>query len=58
MAVEYDVKAFQALVREAIGNRTQSEFARDSGLTPQYLNRLLNSDDIGRPTKNTLMKLA
>jgi len=58
MAVEYDVKAFQALVREAIGNRTQSEFARESGLTPQYLNRLLNSDDIGRPTKSTLMKLS
>lgn len=55
---EYDVSAFRDLIREAIGNRTQSEFARDAGLTPQYLNRLLNSDDIGKPTKNTLMKLS
>lgn len=49
----------QDLIRKAIGvNRTQSDFAREAGLTPQYLNRLLNSDDIGKPTRSTLMKLS
>jgi transcriptional regulator with XRE-family HTH domain len=55
---EYNVEAFRSLIKAAIGDRTQSDFARDAGLTPQYLNRLLNSDDIGRPTKTTLAKLA
>lgn len=50
---------FRELLRNAIGpNRTQSEFAKDAGLTPQYLNRLLNSDNIGCPTKTTLMKIS
>lgn len=50
---------FQELIRKAIGpNRTQSEFAKEAGLTPQYLNRLLNSDTVGKPTKTTLTKIA
>lgn len=50
---------FQELIKKAIGpNRTQSEFAKDAGITPQYLNRLLNSDAVGKPTKSTLAKLA
>lgn len=50
---------FQELIRQAIGpNRTQSEFAKEAGITPQYLNRLLNSDSVGRPTKTTLMKIS
>lgn len=49
---------FRGLLRGAICTRTQAQFANDSGLSAGHLNRLLNSETIARPSKQTLHKIA
>lgn len=49
---------FRKLLRKGMGYRTQREFAKTIGLTPGHLNRMLNQDQIPRPSKNTLVSMA
>lgn len=49
---------FRGLLRDAICNRTQAQFANESGISSEHLNRLLNKETINRPTKSTLTKIA
>lgn len=49
---------FRNLLRGAICNRTQAQFANESGISAEHLSRMLNSDTIHRPTKATLIKIA
>ena len=50
--------AFRALLRDAISDRTQAQFAIESNLSPEHLNRMLNANTIYRPNKQTLLKIA
>lgn len=49
---------FRGLLCGAICTRTQAQFANDSGISAEHLNRMLNADVIHRPTRATLMKIA
>lgn len=51
-------KTFRGMLRAAICNRTQAQFANESGISAEHLNRMLNSETINRPTKTTLTKIA
>lgn len=51
-------ETFRGLLRGAICNRTQAEFAKAADLSPEHVNRMLNKPDFGRPTKSTLLKIA
>lgn len=51
-------KTFRGLLRGAICNRTQAQFAKETGLSPEHVSRMLNNDNIHRPTKQTLIKIA
>ena len=53
-----EFKAFRELLRKGIGLRTQADFAEACGITRPYLNTLLKKDLIGRPTIETLRKMA
>lgn len=53
-----DRSEFQALLRLAIGNRTQAQFANEAGISAEHLNRLLNSSTAHCPTQSTLTKIA
>lgn len=49
---------FRKLLRKAIGARSQAQFANESGISPEHLNRILNMEAIHRPTKSTLLKMS
>ena len=49
---------FRMLLRKGMGTRTQAEFARDAGISPQVLNRMMNLPVISRPRAKTLQMLA
>ena len=49
---------FKALLRSAIGARTQAQFANETGISAEHLSRMLNSPAIHRPNKGTLLKIA
>ena len=49
---------FRGLLRVAICNRKQALFAKEAGISPEHLNRMLNAVEINRPSKQTLMKIA
>ena len=51
-------EAFRGMLRSAICNRTQAQFAVESGISAEHLSRMLNMDIIHRPTRTTLMKIA
>lgn len=51
-------KEFQNLLRAGIGSRTQKEFAQEIGMSKEHLNRMLNSEEINRPSKATLESIA
>lgn len=51
-------KAFQTLLRQAIGNRTQAQFANDSGVSAEHLSRMINGTVSTNPTRTTLAKIA
>lgn len=50
--------SFRNLLRIAICNRTQAQFANESGISAEHLNRMLNAETINRPTRTTLTKIA
>jgi transcriptional regulator with XRE-family HTH domain len=59
MAEKYKFPQFQDLLWTAIGpNRTQAEFATETGITKEHLNRMLNQSEIHRPSITTLTKIA
>jgi transcriptional regulator with XRE-family HTH domain len=50
---------FRNLLMSAIGkDRKKQEFAFSAGLSVSHLSRLLNNDDIHRPSRSTLRKIA
>lgn len=53
-----EYEQFRALLRTAIGNMTQAEFASKSNISAEYLNRMLNSKEIHRPMPITLRNIA
>lgn len=54
----FDIEKFRAALRRIIGDEKQVVFARTRGVTPEHLSRLLRSDNVSRPSRNTLKKLA
>lgn len=49
---------FCEMLRRGIGTRTQSQFAKAAGLTPEYVSRLLNGKTDAAPRLSTLEKIA
>lgn len=55
---EKNYPTFRNLLWQAIGARTQAQFANDAGISAEHLNRMLNASKINRPTKKTLALIA
>lgn len=53
-----EFKTFRGLLRGAICNRSQAQFASESGISAEHLNRMLNNTVINRPSRVTLVKIA
>ena len=51
-------RKFRELLRCGIGDRSQRSFAKEAGITPEHVNRLLNSETISQPSRETLEKMA
>lgn len=49
---------FRGVLRAAICNRTQAQFAKEAGLSPEHISRMLNNGNICRPSRATLIKIA
>lgn len=49
---------FQELLRKGIGTRTQKEFAEETGIAKESINRMLNNELIPQPSLTTLRKIA
>lgn len=49
---------FKVLLQEAIGNRSQKDFAESAGISKEHLNRMLRDGDINQPSRSTLKKIA
>lgn len=58
MAEKRNYEQFRGLLRGAICDRTQAQFARESGISPEHLSRMLNNPEINRPNQATLGKIA
>lgn len=54
----FDYERLRAVIREAIGDETQKEFAAKCGMSIPHLNRLMNGDSPSRPYKSTLKKMS
>lgn len=54
----YDPDKLAALVKKAIGTRTQEQFSQTSHLGRVYVNRLVNGKTQSQPTEVTLKKIA
>lgn len=54
----YDPEKLAALVKKAIGTRTQEQFSQTSHLGRVYVNRLANGKTQSQPTEVTLKKIA
>ena len=55
----FDVTRYRALLKRAIGKRTQKEFANIAGLSPYNLNRMLSDNaETVIPRRSTLQKIA
>ena len=54
MAEKAAYPEFRDLLRKACVGRTKKEFAEAIGITPEHLSRLLNAEEINRPSKHTL----
>lgn len=55
---DHDPKEFRKLLLEAIGGRTQQEFAKAAGMVPPQVSRYLREDNKSRPSKANLEKIA
>ena len=49
---------FRKLLRRGIGTRTQTQFAKETGISRGQINRMLNEKEIQRPSEKTIMILA
>lgn len=49
---------FRELLRNGIGTRTQKEFAEETGIAKETINRWLNSQTISQPGRESLQKIA
>lgn len=49
---------FRSLLKYGMGDSSVTDFANRSGVSRVSLSRMLNSDDIGKPQEETLIKLA
>lgn len=49
---------FRELLESAMGDCTQAQFAMESGISPEHLNRMLNAETINRPSNTTLTKIS
>lgn len=58
MANKAGYTKFRELLRYGIGSRSQRTFATQAGISYEHLNRLLNQDEIGQPSRETLEKIA
>lgn len=57
MAEKREYTEFRSLLKEAMGNKSQKEFAEMTGLSSEHLNRMLNQALIARPSEQTLQKI-
>lgn len=53
-----EYKEFRKLLRNGIGSRSQKQFAEETGISKEHINRMLNNKEIDRPTVGTLDKIA
>ena len=58
MAEKKSYPKFQKLLRDGIGTRTQKEFADETGITKETINRWLNNTEIPQPGKESLQRIA
>ena len=58
MAEKKNYPEFQKLLRDGIGTRTQKEFADETGITKETINRWLNNTEIPQPGKESLQRIA
>lgn len=58
MAEKKSYPEFQKLLRDGIGTRTQKEFADETGITKETINRWLNNTEIPQPGKESLQRIA
>ena len=58
MAEKKSYPEFQKLLRDGIGTRTQKEFADETGITKETINRWLNNTEISQPGKESLQRIA
>lgn len=49
---------FGSLLKRGIGERTQAEFAKECGISPEHVSRMLNSARASFPSRSTLEKIA
>ena len=49
---------YKTLIREAIGSRTQAEFARAAGISRFSLSHILSAKETRIPFRGTLVKIA
>lgn len=58
MSESKDYQAFRKVLRMAVGNYTQSQFAKLAGISAEHLSRMLNKDDMSKPSQAILEKIA
>lgn len=58
MAEKKSYPEFQKLLRDGIGTRTQKEFADETGIAKETINRWLNNTEIPQPGKESLQRIA
>lgn len=58
MVQKKEYPLFRNLLITAIGDRSQAEFAKRSGISPEHISRMLNNSYINRPSLSTLRKIA
>ena len=51
-------KTFKKLLKNGIGTRTQTQFAKETGISRGNINRMLNQIEIQKPSKKMLLTLA
>lgn len=54
----FNVPKFRTYLKGLIGEMTQADFAREKGITPEHLSRMMRSEKPGCPSKTTLRKIA
>lgn len=56
--MQRNYETFRQMLYGAICNRTQAQFALESGISAEHLSRMLNMEKIYRPNRQTLAKIA